>query len=59
MVESHKDTGIDDWREKKEKGLNTLLSFQPMGLQPWLLVMAVVVASIGTIQVLKGVKVID
>ncbi|MDZ7743491.1 MAG: cation-transporting P-type ATPase [Bacteroidota bacterium] len=40
-------------------GLNTLLSFQPMGLEPWLLVVAVVVASIGTIQVLKGVKVID
>ena len=40
-------------------GLNTLLSFQPMGLEPWLLVVAVVVASIGTIQVLKGMKVID
>ncbi len=39
-------------------GLNTLLSFQPMGPEPWLLVVAVVVASISTIQVLKGVKVI-
>ncbi|MCF8229796.1 MAG: cation-transporting P-type ATPase [Bacteroidales bacterium] len=40
-------------------GLNTLLSFQPMGLEPWLLVVAVVVASIGSIQVLKGFKIID
>ena len=34
-------------------GLNALLSFQPMGPEPWLLVGATVVASIGTIQMLK------
>jgi Ca2+-transporting ATPase len=37
-------------------GLNTLLSFQPMGLGPWLLVVGTVVISIFTIQVFKEIK---
>ena len=40
-------------------GLSALLSFQAMGVQSWLLVSATVLVSVGTIQVLKGVKIID
>ncbi len=40
-------------------GLNTLLSFQPMNLIPWLVVGVTVVLSVGVIQGLKSLKVID
>ncbi len=39
-------------------GLNTLLSFQPMGFKPWLLVVITIVLSITSIQLLKFWKVL-
>ena len=36
-------------------GLNTLLSFQPMGLAPWLLVVGTIILSIATIQGVKEI----
>ena len=37
-------------------GLSSILSFQPMGLHPWLVVAGAVVVSIGIIQVAKALK---
>jgi len=39
-------------------GLNTLLSFQPMGLTPWLVVGATIIFAIASIQLLKFFRVI-
>lgn len=40
-------------------GLNSLLSFQPMGIVEWVVVVATVIVSISTIQVLKELRWID
>jgi len=40
-------------------GLNRLLSFQPMGMVPWLIVVATILGAIASIQLLKFFRVIQ